>query len=142
LLGAEADEWIGAVSDKGTEFWGVGLDMSKGLARGITAGKSSVISAAIAVATAAIAAARATLGIQSPSKVFAEMGTMMMVGMAQGIENGSGMAVDSVVSAMHGVTSAAEGETQNAAMLTRLENIEYRLDNLPLAFKEAVQMIV
>ena len=66
-------------------FDGIGRQVPAGLASGIRAGKSQVINAAVEVATAAIQAAKATLQINSPSKVTEEMGGYYMDGWIGGI---------------------------------------------------------
>lgn len=65
-----------------------GLNIATGLAAGITAGKSTVINAAIALAQAGIDAANKTLGVNSPSKVFIGIGESVGEGMGVGLENG------------------------------------------------------
>lgn len=65
----------------------VGRAISDGMAAGIEAGRSGVINAAINVARAAIAAAKAELGIASPSKVTKEMGKFFDQGFVAGIES-------------------------------------------------------
>lgn len=66
----------------------VGIAFTDGLAKGINTGMSSVINAAIATAQAALAATKKTLGIHSPSTVFAEVGNYMAEGLADGFIEG------------------------------------------------------
>ena len=67
--------------------WGqVGTNVITGIAKGITGGLKIIKDAAVAAATAAFEAAKAFLGIESPSKVFMDIGGNMMAGMAIGIE--------------------------------------------------------
>ena len=65
----------------------IGFSFSKGLATGITAGKSQAINAAIKAAKEAVAAAKKELDERSPSKVAATIGRYFTEGMAGGIEN-------------------------------------------------------
>lgn len=67
----------------------VGVFVGEGLANGISAGESGVITAAIKVADAAITAAKTRLDINSPSRVMRdEVGKMLTRGFAVGIDEG------------------------------------------------------
>ncbi len=64
----------------------VGINAMNGLAAGIRAGQSSVVSAMRSAAQSAVAAAKNTLKIRSPSRVFRdEIGAMTMRGFGQGV---------------------------------------------------------
>lgn len=65
----------------------VGKSFTDGLALGIKNGMSTVINAAVKVATEAVAAVKSTLGIHSPSTVFAGIGENMALGLGQGWED-------------------------------------------------------
>jgi phage-related protein len=70
-----------------TTDWGqVGTNVITGIAKGITGGLKIIKDAAVAAAKAAWEAAKAFLGIESPSKMFMDIGGNMMAGMAIGIE--------------------------------------------------------
>ena len=64
----------------------VGKAFTAGLAEGIRDGKSTVINSAVSMAQAAVSAVQDTLGIHSPSRVFAGIGRFMAEGLAQGWE--------------------------------------------------------
>lgn len=64
----------------------IGKSLVDGLAQGIRDHNSTVINAAVEMAKATIAAAKDTLGIHSPSTVFASIGGNMALGLAQGWE--------------------------------------------------------
>jgi hypothetical protein len=69
-----------------TMDWGsLGRAMIEGIGKGITAATRLLADIIKKVIAAAIAAAKGFLGIQSPSRVFAEIGKNMMLGMAEGI---------------------------------------------------------
>ena len=76
-----------AVSGSAGSFVAVGFAMAAGMAAGILAGRSMVISAAISVARAGLAAAKSTLGISSPSKEFAKLGSYCVTGLANGLKD-------------------------------------------------------
>ena len=67
---------------------GIGRDMMSGLRDGIRDRVGSVRDAITGAASGAIDSARETLGIQSPSKVFHEIGVDTMKGFEGGIEDG------------------------------------------------------
>ncbi len=66
------------------EFTDVGEMMMEGVAQGIRNGESGVVNAVAAVIAAAVARARSDLDINSPSKVFAEIGGYMAAGLDTG----------------------------------------------------------
>ncbi len=75
------------LSSLGQDMGKVGADMISGLARGIWNGAGQVVSAITGVAGDAINAAKRTLGIASPSKVFAGIGEFTSEGFAEGVDN-------------------------------------------------------
>jgi hypothetical protein len=93
--GAAALGWLSAKALEvraflqGLSLADVGMAMVQGLANGITGGGAAVLAAITGVAGSAIAAAKKSLGIKSPSKVFAEIGGYTSEGMAQGVDAGA-----------------------------------------------------
>lgn len=67
----------------------MGTNLINGLVSGITAGGDAVIKAMTGVVDGAVNAAKSALGIASPSKVFAEIGTNTAEGMSQGVDTGA-----------------------------------------------------
>jgi hypothetical protein len=87
----------------------IGLAISLGIAAGITSGTPAIVSAVYAAINQAILAAKAALGIASPSKVFQQqIGLQMSAGMAGGVTMGAPL-VDRAVTDVSGraVASAA-----------------------------------
>lgn len=85
-VGSSAAEVAASADRQQNAAYNAGLQVSYGLARGIYAGMSQVISAAQAVAVSAVNAARNSLGIHSPSKVFEqEIGRNIPAGIGAGI---------------------------------------------------------
>ena len=81
------------VSSKTGEFSSVGRNIASGVAGGIQSGQSTAISAASNMAAAALAAAKARLGIHSPSSVFRDqVGKQITAGMAFGIRKNTAAA--------------------------------------------------
>lgn len=85
----------------------IGTAIINGIINGITSGASSVVSAINSVTQGAIDAAKTTLGIASPSKVFEELGQFSMAGYAQGVANDTTVAP--AVSGMLAAPAAAPG---------------------------------
>jgi hypothetical protein len=77
----------------------VASDMIAGLVEGITTGATAVAEALSGVVDGAINAAKAKLGIKSPSKVFMEIGRNTTEGMSMGLDDGA----DDVRSSMQAV---------------------------------------
>lgn len=71
----------------------VGLYMAQGAALGILDGKKDVMSAAVDLAQAAIQGTQGELQINSPSKIFKQLGKYVSDGLGVGITNNKGTAV-------------------------------------------------
>lgn len=70
-------------------FRSAGSNIMAGLVEGITAGAGAILSALLAPVQGGINAVKSLLGIHSPSRVFAEMGSYTAEGFAQGVDAGS-----------------------------------------------------
>lgn len=87
-----------AAAQTKSQWSSVGSNLASGLASGISHGASSVISAAVNIARNAISAAKATLGIHSPSRVAdKEIGQQYAAGIAQGVDRRANDVRESVV---------------------------------------------
>lgn len=78
----------------------LGENMIESLTEAIAAGASSVVHAIVDAVRQAIAAAQAILGIGSPSRVFRDFGEQTMVGLANGIVAGAGLAATAMGNAL------------------------------------------
>lgn len=112
--------WLGY--DKGNEL---GLAMDQGLAAGINAGASNVINAAVSTALAAYNAAKAALDINSPSKVFRELGRYIDEGWSLGIQDKEG----TVVSAVDEVANSTIDQMK-AVIASIAENVQNEFDGI------------
>lgn len=93
LLGQAIDLGIAAIKDAWAALMrgapGLGGDLIQGIIQGISNGVGALKSAITSAANAALDAAKKALGIESPSRVFAEMvGLPMAQGMAAGAQRG------------------------------------------------------
>ena len=121
---------VNGVQNGGSGAVGVGQYISLGVARGIDAGASAAISAAIRMATQALNAAKSRLDIRSPSRVFRdEVGKMVSLGFAKGIEetayapiNATKTMVDDIVSeADTGMKAIADITAQDFSAQTSID---------------------
>lgn len=78
---------IKALGEGISSFVTAGSDMMNGLARGIGGAISSVVRKAKEAASKILSTVKNFFGIHSPSRVFAEIGEMNMLGLAEGIED-------------------------------------------------------
>ena len=89
-------------------FFQAGFEIVSGLARGIIENGPRILGSAISSAVnGVVSGAKALLGINSPSKVFAEMGTDIGDGLINGIKG----SYQGVKSAADGLATAAAGST-------------------------------
>lgn len=87
--------------------WGeIGMNIIKGIAKGITGALGSIVDAAKEAASSALDAAKDFLGIHSPSRVFESVvGKNISLGLAEGIEKN----IKPVNEAMNSLTNATVG---------------------------------
>jgi hypothetical protein len=78
-----AIDWIG---EQGTTLIDIGKNIIQGIIDGITQAPQTILSTLSGIVNGAIDAIKKSLGMASPSKVFANIGSNMMAGMAIGIE--------------------------------------------------------
>lgn len=106
-LGKGIMDWLGGIS-----LADIGTNMIMGLVGGIGAAGPAVLSALGGVVTGAIDSAKKALGIASPSKVFAEIGSQTAEGMAVGVDSGAG-AVQGSLSSLVEAPSAQPGALES-----------------------------
>ncbi|MGX7926457.1 phage tail length tape measure family protein [Tsuneonella sp. HG094] len=85
---ARLNGWGAAVSKVLSDVWTIGRDIVAGIARGIRQAPTAVWDALKSVISSGISNAKTFLGIQSPSRVFMEIGDFIGQGLAIGIEGG------------------------------------------------------
>jgi TP901 family phage tail tape measure protein len=83
---------LGLIWDLIKEFVYIGVDIIGGIIEGIKSGASNLLDSIIGVIKDAIDAAKDFLGIESPSKVFMEIGGFTSEGFAEGILSAADMA--------------------------------------------------
>lgn len=87
----------------------IGVAFNTGIIAGIQATAGAVITAIVNVISQGLAAVKTLLGIQSPSKVFAEIGKNMMLGMGQGISANANFPITAMTGASAALVPAAGG---------------------------------
>ena len=99
-----------AISGKKKAFRQAGKDLADGLAEGIEGKRAGLLAKITALANSLAAACRNALNINSPSRVFRDIGYGIPEGLAIGIDKLSGLATDSAVamadSSVEGVKSS------------------------------------
>ena len=105
--GAVLASAAGAGASSGSLF-DEGLNLAYSMAAGINAGASTVINAAISMANRAASAARAALGIRSPSTVFRNIGRDIGRGLARGLADSEATISSAVEDAVSGAIEAAQ----------------------------------
>ena len=103
-------------------FYNSGSYVASGLASGIRSGISSVASAAASLASTAASKTKGILKINSPSKVFREIGMGIPEGMAQGITMFGGYVTDSVSDL---AKSAIDGTETAMQALSNISDIDF-----------------
>lgn len=99
---------VSSVNSFRGQFQNAGYNLMAGLRSGINGGASGVINAAINVMNRAVRAAKRAASIHSPSKVWQdEIGAMLTLGMAKGIEDKSGEAIKATKTLMENVKRQA-----------------------------------
>jgi hypothetical protein len=99
----------------------VGTDITTGVSSGINANKDAVVNAARGMASAAVQAAKTEIHAMSPSRVFRDqIGAMIPLGMAIGIESETG----AVVKAAVGMVRAVQDATNQAMRRGGVSQIE------------------
>ncbi|MGX0340963.1 phage tail protein [Staphylococcus hominis] len=88
------------------QFASAGMDLMRGLVRGIMDGMKWVVDAARNVARSAVNAAKSALGIHSPSRVFKEIGGYTMQGFGIGIDKEGRSVVSGMGSMANSITDA------------------------------------
>lgn len=111
----KAAEWVNTIRSKIGDFYSAGVQLIQGLADGIKSAVSNAISSVVTAVQNVVQAAQDAAGIQSPSKVFAKIGSQLMAGMAQGIGGGFDMPVNAIVKGMPRLAVASTGGSAQAS---------------------------
>lgn len=100
-----------------SQFASAGMDLMRGLVRGIMDGMKWVVDAARNVARSAVNAAKNALGIHSPSRVFKTIGAYTMEGMHLGM-NAEGSKVIDLASSIASRVSSGFNSSLNIPKIT------------------------
>ena len=134
------DNLSNAVSSaKGLDWYGIGSNICNGISQGINNGWSWLHDLVWNLAQSLLKAAKSALGINSPSKLFKEqVGEMLGLGVAEGMEDSQPTILDSVTN----VTDAIADEMQDADAIANLrlngENLINGLDGVLTTFSDRV----
>lgn len=120
---------------------GIGWAIVSGVADGISRNVGLIISAARTAALSAYNAARAALGIRSPSTMFSGIGENIMLGMAQGIASSAGIAVGAMQKAVGSISvqAVATPMTQYTNAPSTISNTYQSQNNYNLSIHSQAQ---
>lgn len=88
------------------DFVSAGTDLIMGMVQGVKNAAGALVDAAVSTVQNAVSAAKSALKINSPSKVFAEIGMWSVMGMVKGIEGHRGSAISSTERLANSITNA------------------------------------
>lgn len=115
----------GMVASLASAAVNIGTSIAQGIANGISNGVTAIVNAAKKAAQAALDAALALLGIESPSKVFANMvGKPIAQGMAAGIMAGLPDVTNAMNATLGSGVNAAQATVQNYYQLSATYNTQ------------------
>ena len=135
-LGISGGGWFSSASS--SKFKDVGKAICQGIADGIDANTSTIKSAAERAAQAALNAAKAKLGINSPSKAFAEIGGYMMEGMSLGLEDGQGEVAKTIANIAESITEGMGDASFNVGADGMVSGMDRVADKL-MAFVDRLE---
>lgn len=88
------------------DFVSAGTDLIMGMVQGVKNAAGALVDAAVSTVQNAVSAAKSALKINSPSKVFAEIGMWSVMGMVKGIEGHRGSAIASTERLANSISNA------------------------------------
>lgn len=88
------------------QFISVGTDLVMGMVQGVKNAAGALVDAAVSTVSSAVSAAKSALKINSPSKVFAEIGMYTVMGMVKGMDKHRGSAITSSERLANSITNA------------------------------------
>lgn len=101
---------LNAVAGFAGEFVAAGYDLIMGMVQGVKNAAGALADAAVSAVGDAISAAKSKLKINSPSKVFAEIGMYTVMGMVKGMDQHRGSAIASSERLANSITNAFNPE--------------------------------
>lgn len=123
---------ITAVRGARAGFQSAGQYAAEGMAAGIKAGTASAVAAAKAMASAVEAAAKVTLDVNSPSKVFMKIGEYVVAGLSNGIRLNTPKAEKQSMKTAQSIVEAFQNklEIHSPSKVTRDEVGRYIVDGI------------
>jgi hypothetical protein len=99
----------------GREMFDAGVKAAQGLVNGLEDKKSDVTDKMTEIGNEMVRAMRKTLGIKSPSTIFAEIGMWSMAGMARGFTDSAHLVIDAADQVVKDSLTAVQRSMQNVA---------------------------
>ena len=106
-----------AASNLGSALWQAGADLIQGFINGIGSMGTAVVEKATEIAGGAVEAVKNFLGINSPSRVFKEIGKFTVEGMVVGLDKYAYMAEESASSLASGVLDNVRNPLKNVSKI-------------------------
>lgn len=132
------DSELGIFHSSASKFEYIGQAICEGVANGISSNSGKIRTAATNAAKAAYNAAKRTLGIASPSKVFTEIGEFTMLGMRNGIEGKQGTvfrAMENIANSLsETITGSPEVEVTSARVVSSMDAVADKLSGIATTF--------
>lgn len=123
-----------------TEGKNIGKNITKGIENGLKSGQGTLFNTLTKLCDKMVAQAMASLQIHSPSRLFRDMvGKQIPAGISQGIEEGTGGAIDSINSMSDLIYKSAEDF--NGATINRKLNATFDTSSAALTLSEVVDTI-
>lgn len=122
-VGGIIESVIGFFQD--TDWGSVGTSIIEGIASGISGAVDIVVGAVKGAASAAVDAATGFLGIQSPSKVFKQIGLDTMLGLEGGINAAATLPSQAVSNVVNNMTSPSNTTINNVRNVTNNNNFAF-----------------
>ena len=118
----------------------IGKNITKGIENGLKSGQGTLFNTLTKLCDKMVAQAMASLQIHSPSRLFRDMvGKQIPAGISQGIEEGTGGAIDSINSMSDLIYKSAEDF--NGATINRKLNATFDTSSAALTLSEVVDTI-
>ncbi|WP_137744834.1 tape measure protein [Robertmurraya siralis] len=126
---------------KSADFESIGIAIPDGTAKGVTKGTKNAEKATKKMAEDTTRAAKHTLGVNSPSKVFTDIGTNITEGLVLGINGGTTSVINAVERMFRAVIDASNRDLK---LITKSHDdsvklIEQSLNKLPVVTQETMQ---
>ena len=126
---------------KSMDWLGIGKNIISGIVRGLRNAIGSLVAAAKSAAKQALNGVKSFLGIHSPSKVFdTEVGKMISLGLAQGIDNNTKAVTDSMENLGNITVDMAKNDISNFSNFRPSATMTSELNGITLVIHQTTEL--